>query len=277
MARRPRSAEHRPRFIRSARSKRGSSRASSWPCGTSAARRPGCRWRCCWAASFAPQVEVAACMGIQIVRAGRRNRRAGTSSKASARSRPRPAPTCTKTSRWSAASATPSATSSSCGSIPTGPTRRSRPPSWPGGWSSTTCEYLEQPIPAEPLSDAAWLRQQTRDADRAQRKRHRSGQRAGDPARPTRPRSSCPTRTSPAASCPASTIGHICEAAGIPCIMHCGHDLGPKTAAMLHVAAACPAYSLANDTTYYGLEDDIITERAADRPRHDRRARAATR
>jgi L-alanine-DL-glutamate epimerase-like enolase superfamily enzyme len=43
--------------------------------------------------------------------------------------------------------------------------------------------------------------------------------------------------------------------------MHCGHDLGLKTAAMLHVAAACPAYSLANDTTYYGLEDDVITER----------------
>ena len=60
---------------------------------------------------------------------------------------------------------------------------------------------------------------------------------------------------------PCVTIGRICEAAGIPCIMHCGHDLGPKTAAMLHVAAACPAYSLANDTTYYGLEDDIITER----------------
>jgi L-alanine-DL-glutamate epimerase-like enolase superfamily enzyme len=42
--------------------------------------------------------------------------------------------------------------------------------------------------------------------------------------------------------------------------MHCGHDLGPKTAAMLHVAAACPAYSLANDSTYYGLENDVLTE-----------------
>src|SRR5690606_16203963 len=59
---------------------------------------------------------------------------------------------------------------------------------------------------------------------------------------------------------PCVKIGHVCEAAGIPCIMHCGHDLGPKTAAMLHVAAACPGYSLANDSTYYGLEDDIITE-----------------
>ncbi|MEX2026160.1 MAG: enolase C-terminal domain-like protein, partial [Pirellulaceae bacterium] len=32
-------------------------------------------------------------------------------------------------------------------------------------------------------------------------------------------------------------------------------------AVMLHVAASCPAYSLANDTTYYGLEDDVISER----------------
>ena len=59
---------------------------------------------------------------------------------------------------------------------------------------------------------------------------------------------------------PCVKIGHICEAAGLPTIMHCGHDLGPKTAAMLHVAAACPAYSLANDSTYYGLVDDVITQ-----------------
>jgi L-alanine-DL-glutamate epimerase-like enolase superfamily enzyme len=29
---------------------------------------------------------------------------------------------------------------------------------------------------------------------------------------------------------------------------------------MLHIAAASPAYSLANDCTYYGLVDDILTE-----------------
>jgi L-alanine-DL-glutamate epimerase-like enolase superfamily enzyme len=58
---------------------------------------------------------------------------------------------------------------------------------------------------------------------------------------------------------PCVKIGHVCEAAKVPCIMHCGHDLGPKTAAMLHVAASSSAYSLANDSTYYGLEDDIIT------------------
>jgi L-Ala-D/L-Glu epimerase / N-acetyl-D-glutamate racemase len=121
-------------------------------------------------------------------------------------------------------------------------------------------EYLEQPIPAEPLSDAAWLRQQTSTPIAL-------NESVTDPA------SVLPILQAGAAAfilpdthtaggiLPCVTIGRICEAAGIPCIMHCGHDLGPKTAAMLHVAAACPAYSLANDTTYYGLEDDIITER----------------
>ena len=42
--------------------------------------------------------------------------------------------------------------------------------------------------------------------------------------------------------------------------MHCGHDLGPKTAAMLHVAGSQPSYTLANDCTYFGLEDDVLTE-----------------
>jgi len=121
-------------------------------------------------------------------------------------------------------------------------------------------EYLEQPIPAEPLSDAAWLRQQTRVPIALNES-------------VTNPASVLEILAAHAAAfilpdthtaggiLPCVTIGRICEAAGIPCIMHCGHDLGPKTAAMLHVAAACPAYSLANDSTYYGLEDDIITER----------------
>jgi len=28
----------------------------------------------------------------------------------------------------------------------------------------------------------------------------------------------------------------------------------------VHVAAACPAYSLANDSTYFGLQDDIVAQ-----------------
>ena len=53
--------------------------------------------------------------------------------------------------------------------------------------------------------------------------------------------------------------GVLAEAAGIPCIMHCAHDLGPKTAAMLHIVVSSPGFDLANDCTYYGLVDDVLT------------------
>lgn len=123
-------------------------------------------------------------------------------------------------------------------------------------------EYLEQPILAVPLADAAWLRGQSHTPIALNES-------------VTEPASAIEIIKADAAAfilpdmytaggiLPCVTIGRICEAAGIPSIMHCGHDLGPKTAAMVHVAAACPAYSLANDTTYYGLEDDVITERLA--------------
>ncbi|HTU19716.1 MAG TPA: mandelate racemase/muconate lactonizing enzyme family protein [Gemmataceae bacterium] len=51
----------------------------------------------------------------------------------------------------------------------------------------------------------------------------------------------------------------LCEAARVPCVFHCAHDLGLKTAAMLHVVASSPGFTLANDCTYYGLVDDIIS------------------
>jgi L-alanine-DL-glutamate epimerase-like enolase superfamily enzyme len=55
-------------------------------------------------------------------------------------------------------------------------------------------------------------------------------------------------------------VATLCAAASIPCVFHCAHDLGLKTAAMLHVVASTPNFPLANDCTYYGLEDDIIAE-----------------
>ena len=119
-------------------------------------------------------------------------------------------------------------------------------------------EYLEQPIPAEPLSDATHLRRQTRVPIAL-------NESVTDPAsvmeilRADAAEFILPDTHIAGGILPCVKIGHVCEAAKVPCIMHCGHDLGPKTAAMLHVAAACPAYSLANDSTYYGLEDDIIT------------------
>lgn len=121
-------------------------------------------------------------------------------------------------------------------------------------------EYLEQPIPAEPLTDATWLRRQTSVPIAL-------NESVTDPAsvlailQADAAAFILPDTHIAGGILPCVTIGRICQAAGIPAIMHCGHDLGPKTAAMLHIAAACPAYSLANDSTYYGLQDDIITNR----------------
>src|SRR5262249_56620409 len=58
---------------------------------------------------------------------------------------------------------------------------------------------------------------------------------------------------------PVKKVAALAEAAGIPCVFHCAHDLGPKTAAMLHVVAASPGFTLANDCTYYRPVDHIIT------------------
>jgi L-alanine-DL-glutamate epimerase-like enolase superfamily enzyme len=54
-------------------------------------------------------------------------------------------------------------------------------------------------------------------------------------------------------------VAALAEAAEVPCVFHCAHDLGLKTAAMLHVVASTPGFTLANDCTYYGLVDDIIS------------------
>jgi L-alanine-DL-glutamate epimerase-like enolase superfamily enzyme len=120
-------------------------------------------------------------------------------------------------------------------------------------------EYLEQPIPAEPLADAVWLCQQTRTPIAL-------NESVTDPASAWQilhegaAEFILPDTHTAGGLWPWLKIGHVCEAAGVPCIMHCGHDLGPKTAAMVHIAGACGTYSLANDTTYYGLKEDITLE-----------------
>jgi L-alanine-DL-glutamate epimerase-like enolase superfamily enzyme len=53
-------------------------------------------------------------------------------------------------------------------------------------------------------------------------------------------------------------VAEVAASANVPCIVHCAHDLGPKTAAMLHLAASTPNFPLANDCTYYGLVDDVL-------------------
>ena len=58
-------------------------------------------------------------------------------------------------------------------------------------------------------------------------------------------------------------IAAVAEAWDVPCLMHCSHDLGLKTAAITHVAAATPNWTGPNDTCYHGLVDDILTEKLA--------------
>ncbi len=120
-------------------------------------------------------------------------------------------------------------------------------------------EYLEQPIPAEPLSDAVWLRGQTRTPI-ALNESVTGPESVWEILKAGAAAFVLPDTPQAGGILPCVKIGHLCEAAGVPCIMHCGHDMGPKTAAMVHVAAACPAYALANDSTYYGLESDITVE-----------------
>ncbi len=118
-------------------------------------------------------------------------------------------------------------------------------------------QFIEQPIPAEPLTDAAWLRGQT-SVPVALNESVTNPASVYEILRAGAAEFILPDTHIAGGIWPCVEIGHICAAAGVPCIMHCGHDLGPKTAAMLHVAASCPAYSLANDTTYYGLLEDIL-------------------
>src|SRR5262249_16141729 len=58
---------------------------------------------------------------------------------------------------------------------------------------------------------------------------------------------------------PLRKVAALCEAARVPCVFPCSHGRGPKTAGMLHVVASSPGFTLANDCTYYGLVDDVIT------------------
>ncbi|MBA2518280.1 MAG: mandelate racemase/muconate lactonizing enzyme family protein [Chloroflexia bacterium] len=61
--------------------------------------------------------------------------------------------------------------------------------------------------------------------------------------------------------CQARKQAAIAEAAGIPVGIHSGGELGLSLAANLHLAAATPNLSLAIDSNYHGMPDDIITER----------------
>jgi L-alanine-DL-glutamate epimerase-like enolase superfamily enzyme len=60
---------------------------------------------------------------------------------------------------------------------------------------------------------------------------------------------------------PVKKVATVAAAWGVPCLMHCSHDLGLKTAAIIHIAASTPNFSGPNDTCYHGLTDDILVEK----------------
>ncbi len=119
-------------------------------------------------------------------------------------------------------------------------------------------EYFEQPMPSGLIADAARLRRQTRTP-------------IGLNESVTTPEIVLqilqlgaadvllPDTYQCAGILGVKKVAALAEAAGVPCVFHCAHDLGLKTAAMLHVVASSPGFTLANDCTYYGLVDDIIT------------------
>jgi len=55
-------------------------------------------------------------------------------------------------------------------------------------------------------------------------------------------------------------VSDAAASAGVPCVFHCAHDFGLKTAAMLHICAATANFTMASDCTYYGLSEDILLQ-----------------
>ncbi len=120
-------------------------------------------------------------------------------------------------------------------------------------------EYFEQPMPAELLEDSARIRRETRtplalnesvttlDVVREILRLH-----AADFL--------LPDTYQCGGIWACREVAELAQTAGVPCVMHCAHDLGPKTAAMLHLAASVPNFPLANDCTYYGLQEDVLCE-----------------
>jgi L-Ala-D/L-Glu epimerase len=138
------------------------------------------------------------------------------------------------------------------------------------GYSPTVCEqlardlepyglqYFEQPMPADLIDDSARIRKLTttplalnESVTTMERVREILAKQAADYLLPDTYQCGGIWAT--------KLVADVAASAGVPCIVHCSHDLGPKTAAMLHLAASTPNFPLANDCTYYGLVDDVIT------------------
>jgi L-alanine-DL-glutamate epimerase-like enolase superfamily enzyme len=118
-------------------------------------------------------------------------------------------------------------------------------------------EYFEQPMPAELIADSARIRKQTR-TPLALNESVTTLERVRKILELEAAAVLLPDTYQCGGIWHCRVIADLAESAGVPCVVHCAHDLGPKTAAMLHLAASTPNFSRANDCTYYGLVDDIL-------------------
>jgi L-alanine-DL-glutamate epimerase-like enolase superfamily enzyme len=119
-------------------------------------------------------------------------------------------------------------------------------------------EYFEQPMPLGLIADAARLRRQTRTPI-ALNESVTTPEITLQILRLDAADVLLPDTYQCGGILGVKKVATLAEAAGVPCVFHCAHDLGLKTAAMLHVVTSTPNFPLANDCTYYGLEDDIIS------------------
>ena len=117
-------------------------------------------------------------------------------------------------------------------------------------------EYFEQPMPADCLAESARIRQQT-STPLALNESVTTLERVRKILELDAAAVLLPDTYQCGGIWNCRLIADLAASAAVPCVVHCAHDLGPKTAAMLHLAAATPNFALANDCTYYGLVDDI--------------------
>ncbi|MCL6503097.1 MAG: mandelate racemase/muconate lactonizing enzyme family protein [Pirellulales bacterium] len=120
-------------------------------------------------------------------------------------------------------------------------------------------EYFEQPMPAELLQESARIRRQTR-TPLALNESVTTLDVVQEILRLEAAAYLLPDTYQCGGIWACREVARLAQAAGVPCVMHCAHDLGPKTAAMLHLAASVENFSLANDCTYYGLQDDVLAQ-----------------
>lgn len=120
-------------------------------------------------------------------------------------------------------------------------------------------EYFEQPMPAELIDESARLRKLTK-TPLALNESVTTLQSVQEILNKQAAEILLPDTYQCGGLWAVKLIGDWSAAAGVKCVFHCAHDFGLKTAAMLHVVASTPNFPLANDCTYYGLVDDIITK-----------------